>query len=68
MEILAAIVIAIAAVVAAFIKGKATGKTEATKDVQVKVLDEISKAKDIEEAVAGLPADERRERLRKYSK
>ena len=68
MDILAAIVIAIAAVVAAFIKGKSAGKTEATKNQQTEVLDNVAKAKRIDEAIAAMPADNRRERLRKYTK
>lgn len=68
MEILAAIVIAIAAVVAAFIKGKSAGKTETTKNQQTKVLDDVAKAKQIDETITAMPADERRERLRKYTK
>ena len=68
METLAAIALILVAAVAAFIRGKSLGKAKTEVNQQAEVLDSVKQAKEISDTISSMSADERRERMRKYTK
>ena len=58
----------IAAVILAYFSGRSSGKIEQQAETQQEVIDNVAKAKKAADDVAAMPADDRRERLRQYTK
>ena len=68
MEWLAVIIGTFAALVVAFIKGQSAGKDKAENEAAQEALDNVAEAKKVADDVAAMPANDRRERLRRDAK
>ena len=68
MEWLAVAVGTLAVVITVFLRGKDAGRVQADNDTNTEILDNVAKAKKAADDVAAMPADDRRERLRQYTK
>lgn len=62
MEWLAVIIVTVAVLLTAYIKGRSAGEGDAAKEV----IDNAAKAKKVADDVAAMPADSRREKLKKW--
>ena len=68
MEWLAVIIGTFAALAVAFIKGQSAGKDKTENEAAQEVLDNVAEAKKVADDIAAMPADDRRERLRRDAK
>jgi len=68
MEWLAVIIGTFAALVVVFIKGQSAGKDKAENEAGQEALENVAEAKKVADDVAAMPADDRRERLRRDAK
>lgn len=58
----------VAALALVFLRGASSGKNKAEQEATKEVLQNVETAKKINDDVAAMPADDRREQLRKYAK
>jgi uncharacterized protein involved in cysteine biosynthesis len=68
MEVLIAIISVIAALIAAVFFGRKSGADSVEREHKTEVIDAVKQAKQVQDSVASLNSDDRRDRLRKLSK
>lgn len=68
MEVLIAIISVIAALIAAVFFGRKSGADSVQREQKEEIIDAVKQAKQAQDTVAGLSNNDRRDRLRKFSK